>query len=429
MKNVITMVGISIFKNAYKKKGYNPHYNKLINKHFSEWSTYFRAIDTVQREVEDWAIGKDQASAEIKSLIEIQHRYNTKLNVILLASDSILSTLAAKIIVNWFKESNYSANQTIVPNFDIDKDVIYGLVVDSAKDFKEKGLLFLFDKLDNYKKDYKKSLIFNITGGFKAVVPFLTLFGQLYKIPTFYIYEDEKELIDLPNLPIHYDVSIVEDNYIAFSYAAKEPQNRLTEDEFINYLDNNPQKARDQFKILMNNQVFRIGKYGKVTLTVYGKLLKRYYEDEYKIGNIFGSLIELRLFEYFIKKKYPGLEIYHSKKYDDFEADLMVVDNNEEEVIVVECKPGGNIPFDDIKSQKITQLLPRIKSNYKYQNFKIKFHIYCYHHKEILKKLKNEMIECNHLVQQFGAIETKWFWLKTDKTKTLSINENNITEI
>jgi guanosine-3',5'-bis(diphosphate) 3'-pyrophosphohydrolase len=50
-----------------------------------------------------------------------------------------------------------------------------------------------------------KSVVFNVTGGFKAVVPYLTLLGMFENVGIVYVYEESDELIRLPALPVRFD--------------------------------------------------------------------------------------------------------------------------------------------------------------------------------------------------------------------------------
>jgi hypothetical protein len=49
---------------------------------------------------------------------------------------------------------------------------------------------------------YWGNVIINITGGYKATVPYLTILGQVNKCPIYYIFEDTDATIKIPYVPI-----------------------------------------------------------------------------------------------------------------------------------------------------------------------------------------------------------------------------------
>ncbi|MBF0453130.1 MAG: hypothetical protein HQK75_20685 [Candidatus Magnetomorum sp.] len=45
------------------------------------------------------------------------------------------------------------------------------------------------------------------TGGYKALIPYLTIAGIIYKKPVYYIYEDSEVLLELPPPPLSVDIT------------------------------------------------------------------------------------------------------------------------------------------------------------------------------------------------------------------------------
>jgi len=284
-----------------------------------------------------------------------------------------------------------------------------------------------------------KEAAINMTGGFKAVVPFLAIYGQLYRIPTYYIFENAEELIQLPQLPINYDFSLVEDYYTAFEDANKGKQNLKTKKEFLINLDNDPGEAEKLLKDFINRQLFKTVEEGKIALTVYGKLLFNYFQRNYSkrselesekksdSGNLLGEFMELKLYEFFMTTRKKDLEIYHGKRFDNYEADILIIDSAEKIVKIIECKSGGRVQFDDIKKKKIGGLLPKVKKEY--CDYQIHFLVYCYHHRNNWKHLQTKMRECSRLAVENGADETGWYWVITEKHSTKKISEKQIEPI
>ncbi len=415
---VITLVGTSIFENffeSHQSSGAKPLYKRIKkdNPSFESWSKWEKKLSPFKIEIKKWAKDKSDASAEIKSFLKIKEELNEdKLTIYLLATDTVLSPLAAEIIKEWFEGKE---GFEIYFEKEYGKDIIKNLQVKNSKDFEEQGLMNLFERIEKI-IDKPENTIFNITGGYKAVVPFLTFYAQIYKVPACYIFEDEKELLWLPQLPIEVDFELVEENFLAFEAIKPEKsmKNLPSKEKFLEYLSNNKTIAEKIFEKLKNIKLITIQN-EKVKLTVYGRLLYNKFKNkatEYQ--KLKSTFIELKLFEYFHKKYLDKeyIKVYHSKKFGDLEADIFIENSKEKIIYIIEVKPGSRIPFDDIKKQKIKKLLPEVKN--KYSEHKLFFKIYLYHKIEILNCLKEKMLECNQLAKQImgNDLEIKWYWLK-----------------
>ena len=211
MKKVITPVGTSIFSNYFdeeKNKNIDStkrnHYEILKNKPYSEWKNWKKRIDKLKPVISNWAENNENASAEIKSLLKIQEMLKVELEVYLLTSDTILSNVAAEIIKGYFEK---------------DKDInikepklIENLQVNNAEDFSRKGLLNLVTTIETI-TCCGSDIIFNITGGYKAVIPYMTIMAQINGYDIYYIFEDTDTLIKIPKTPIMVDYNVIEENY------------------------------------------------------------------------------------------------------------------------------------------------------------------------------------------------------------------------
>ena len=452
MSYVVSMVGISMLTNCYSKGGVSDtNYSTLRNEKlpFSEWDDYKDEIDAVFTEVSHWAAGKTTASAEIASLLKIQQKYNQKLTVRLLASDTVRSALAAKLIEHWFIQAQSGLPYPVEIEFEQTKDVIPGLDVYKEDRFRNDGLPSLFQRVKEICKDQKdqKDIILNITGGFKAVVPFLSILGQLYQLPTYYLFEteatdfDNAELIQLPKLPINFDVGKVDDYYTAFYQAAKEggdnDQNLTLESDFWQFFDNDQDYGNERLAEFLNDQLFYSKPDNhKITLTVYGKMLYDYYGNQQELkkekakkgkdaGTLGGTFWELKLFEYFVRTK-PEVQVQHSVSFEEWEADIFL-DDEKNTVTVVECKPGGNIPFKEINNKKIAQLVPRVVA--KYPDKEVHFHVYLYHHRRPLRHLEEKMQKSAEMAKAEGAKDMKWFWIHQERNSIVPISENIVEPI
>lgn len=198
MKKIITTVGTSIFGNCMKEVEGIKTKTGNLDKSNSDWNRYKSEISILGNEINKWSEGKNAASAEIASLLKIQEELKETVEVYLICSETILSRLAAECIKKWFEENM---------NFEIkNSNVIKGLQVKDRKIFETEGLLELFDEIEKIAEGNWKEICINLTGGYKAIIPFLTIVGQIYGSPLYYIFEesesDKYELIKIPQTPI-----------------------------------------------------------------------------------------------------------------------------------------------------------------------------------------------------------------------------------
>jgi putative CRISPR-associated protein (TIGR02619 family) len=147
----------------------------------------------------------ERASAEIKSIINIKKNYpNSFLEIEPIATDTILSPLCSEVLKELIEKNLDDIRVNLSEN-----NIIEDLQVGDYKRYK-KGLINLLNRLNQfaYNGKYFDDLILNITGGFKGVIPYLTIYGQVNNIPLFYIFEFTSALIEIPQIPITIDKDI-----------------------------------------------------------------------------------------------------------------------------------------------------------------------------------------------------------------------------
>lgn len=106
---------------------------------------------------------------------------------------------------------------TIKKLFDL-KEVRLKMVPDlQARDgerLKKRGIPNLINQmtpiLQDPQKRYSGGVILNPTGGFKGVVPFMTVLGMLYGAKVVYMFEFSNQLVTLPPLPVTLDLELFE---------------------------------------------------------------------------------------------------------------------------------------------------------------------------------------------------------------------------
>jgi len=97
------------------------------------------------------------------------------------------------------------------PNNSLDA-VIKGLQVKNRDEFVRTGMVNLLNRIFRISNDFWDNIIINITAGYKATIPYLTVLAQINKCPIYYIFEDTDALVKIPNIPLNIDWNIFNKN-------------------------------------------------------------------------------------------------------------------------------------------------------------------------------------------------------------------------
>ena len=349
---VITTVGASLFENYQKKTGDNLRYYNLLKdreyycdlykeKEYSQKEKLLKKIECIRNhsKLQEWISNNDETCcAEISSLRKILNKLSQKKEKIeevrLIATETILSRLAAEIIRDKFSK----VIKGVEIKFDPDVgDVIEGLSLANANDFEKKGLSALIDRLKELGIN-KSPIILNITGGYKGVIPFLAIMGQLNKrADIMYLYEDSKELSAIPRIPISYDWSVMEEACLYLN------------EEYLN----SGEKSDDVIHYLQENNLVE-KKNGYVKTTTVGNIVKEIVKNRTPYGRVLGDIVELKLLKYFTDHLVDGFHrVMHSVKklringvdYDlnvndrDYgDLDIVLIDETAARFLCVEAK-------------------------------------------------------------------------------------------
>lgn len=239
------------------------------------------------------------ASAEIASILKIAEQENEPCEVHLVATDTLLSVLAAELIVDWFEKFRipsvskvlFQRLNTVFEKQGDSEYVVKDLRVESHKDY-ESGffnLLELLDRLSKKSKEEKQELVFNVTGGYKALIPVMTLYAQIARIPLKYLYESHEgkadPLISINSLPFHFDWGLLE--LLADYIQDGELRNLLSDDS----------------KVLRQLREYKIVKSESKELTIIGSLVEKYIDSRLWEGKAsFGFFAEYKVFEALIEQ-------------------------------------------------------------------------------------------------------------------------------
>ncbi len=302
MKTIITTVGTSIFKNAIKSnlhiKGY---YGDIENLHYSEWNSQEVRREDIKKTILDSDfLQNTNSSAEIQTIYKIiedsKKLENKDCKIILLTTDTILSNLAAEIIQTYLEKEKFPKPE--IRKIDNLLVSFEHLTSEEKKDEKEKinsGFNNLIKVLDEIiKKEKPENCILNISGGYKALIPYTTIIGQLYKVPLMYMYEDSDTLVVIDPMPINFDMGIAE-LYMPY-----------LEDRYLNNPDTIPlvaKKKLESWKLIHKNEE------GIIKKDIIGELLFAFFDRNASLSKkSLGIFMEYKLYEYFINKQYQSLD-------------------------------------------------------------------------------------------------------------------------
>jgi hypothetical protein len=174
--------------------------------------------------------------------------------------------------------------------------------------------------------------ILNISGGYKSIIPILTLIGQLYNCDLNYIYEDSEEIIQIKKLPINFDISFIEfllpflDQY-RLDKISKENHNQYERILGILVDRGIVIEINNKYKLTFIGELLRI--YARVNLPTDSSVLGTYYEFI-----LFMFYYNQKTYNSIIRGKYLAPdEKDNSKK---LEVDIYL--ENENETTLVEAK-------------------------------------------------------------------------------------------
>jgi putative CRISPR-associated protein (TIGR02619 family) len=421
-----------------------------------------------------WACEADNfsmLSAEINSLQKIGETTSSRLEVYLLASDTMLSRLAAEIILDFMECKENKEKLSLTGSkvyFDPAIHLIKGLQVSNPEMLEIQGLEGLLSFIDQVcGKDYENAA-FNITGGFKGLIPYMTLIAQSFRLPVYYIYENSDHLIKMPLLPFEFDFSLLDENYLAFeglrptilskgkAYEESTFIKTRPYKDFLNDISKDSTEAsRELERLVEANLIYIIettdsepNKKGKqVGLTALGRILFKRYEQlfnkrEYHRANLFSGLVELKLFYYLYEKRFNyearvrnGVK-HHTKEGKQCEIDLLVEDN-QGGVILAEVKLFGNsVPrFYDVVG-KIDKKLNNeaLKDYINVNGYRIiEYQIYLVSHKALREEFVNIIMTYMNSNRQGIDCKLSWYLVKLDpsykKSFTWTIEDDNLSRI
>lgn len=151
------------------------------------------------------------ASAEITSIVQFVEEKKENIEVILLSSDTCGSRVMAEILEESLNGCKIGENEITV-KYDPQKNCIAGLQVDDYEKFLDEGIKNFLEYFFSVRNNNSNTIFFNITSGYKAFIPYITIMGQVYQFDCFYLFENQSKIITVPKFPIKFETKAFE-NY------------------------------------------------------------------------------------------------------------------------------------------------------------------------------------------------------------------------
>lgn len=200
MQVIISTVGTSLITNNIEDR---EKIKQIMGKPLEEKNQYEDLLksleDELLRKINNSHFDSIRFSAETNSLTKMGVSEGDCLYF--LTSDTIDGYLCGKVLKT-LSEKKWKATSEFY--------VVNGLQVLNALTFRKHGLDSLVEQITKILSIYPPSafkVTLNPTGGFKAVVPYVTLLGLIEGVPVKYIYERSNQLITLPSAPLKLDLA------------------------------------------------------------------------------------------------------------------------------------------------------------------------------------------------------------------------------
>ncbi|MEO1927847.1 MAG: putative CRISPR-associated protein [Nautiliaceae bacterium] len=189
-------------------------------------------------------------SAEIDTVKKIIEKYDNKtFEVVLIATDTLKGYIVAELLKRYFEENSFDGK--IVKVDFSEKNVIEGLNVKvNDRDLIKKGSKNLIKRLIDLTSGYEE--IYNISGGYKIIIPIITHVASYKKINLAYIHEDSDYLIEVPPFPFEINREFIK--YLAVIFEKIDEEIYISKNEFERLLKDIPFEIQEELEYLFEEK-------------------------------------------------------------------------------------------------------------------------------------------------------------------------------
>jgi len=329
MIHIITTVGTSLMSNAGKES------TELEGNTFNI-SDFENQNTRIQKKIYSLKVGlkehiqekQNKSCAEISSICKIDSREESFIHLI--CTETISSYLCGIVLKEHFgnRAKLYYVN---------------GLQVVDANVFQSTGFFNLVEIIKSICDQITDIKVFNISGGYKAIIPVMTILAQLEKASIYYTFEDSEDLIEIANLPINFDWEIIE--------------------RHVQLLHNDTKRKNSSLEIRKELVDLRLMKPEGNELTVIGQLISKYSNRESPFTRtIFGYFMEYKFHES-LSKEYGADKVEHSVKVigmNSSDIDILITPEHGK-FIAIEIKPVNILQYSYKMNDVGIKMSERIK--------------------------------------------------------------------
>ncbi len=235
---IITTVGTSLLeKLEVSLKDMDKEYFKYKERKKREIKKY---IENIEKRLSEFN------SAEIDTIKKIIEKYDNEIfEVVLIATDTLKGYIVAELLKKYFEKNNFDG-KIVKVDFN-EKNVIEGLNVKvNDRDLIKKGSKNLIKRLIELTSGYRE--IYNISGGYKIIIPIMTHVASYKKINLAYIHEKSNYLIEVPPFPFEINKEFIK--YLAVIFEKINEEIYISKSEFERLLKNTPFNVQKEVEYL-----------------------------------------------------------------------------------------------------------------------------------------------------------------------------------
>jgi len=385
MKSVIVTVGTSLIRNFYNDIKDVVDFS-IFEKSAFKYEEYVSKLSIVEEILLNKAKNNAECCAELASLIHLLKKHN-EINIYLISSDTLSSFLIAQILKEVLLGYKSVSKVYFGKSF-----VAKNLKISTKTEFEE-GIESLLDIVYRVLKKEKR-VIFDITGGFKGVIPYFSTIAQIFDCEIIYDFEGkDNELIEIKPLPVEFDRGILE---LFYPYLLD--QSLITD--------------------IIESKLSYFGFIKDKKLTPLGKIALWTFELKAFDKSLLGYFMEHIVYEYFSRMKNQNRFDILDFKYTNIElssktknSDIDILLENDNEFIWIEIKPLSYLfKLRSLKNQTFKKQLKDIENF----NKKIKKYVVIFYgfDDNFLEKYKNSpIIDFKKRVRRKVKVDAEFYFV------------------